>query len=1022
MAIRTDEVQLKINFITDESRQLAKVLLDTKKYNAEIAGSEERIKRYNKELAATNITEVRRTELLAKVATEENNIAINLNKIAAAAREVEKIDLSKLTPAQMTERARQLEQSLRRIPTSAPEFQKLQSELAAVNGRLKEIRDTSRGIKADGPASGGGGIFGSIIGKVGIAVAAVEGFFAAVQGLFSFAAEAVQDFNAAAAADAALEDRLRSTEGAAGRTLEQLQAISDAQEKITLFEGEDIKKGEELLLTFTNIRSEILDRTIPAALDMSTVFQQDVSASAIQLGKALNDPVQGITALSRIGITFSDEQKKTIATMVEMNDVAGAQAIILSEVEKQVGGAAQAAANAEGGGMKKLAKRFGEIKESLGGLISKGLNLLQPAVNVVLTVMGKLVDVFTEGKAATGEYSTVVNILAGLLKAIGIVIQVVAAGIQKMWNDFNTAVSAIQRFINYLREIPIYGQFIETALITPLRFLRDAIFNLPAAWAGFVAAVKQGGLNIVSEFSALLLRVQAFAKEVQIALTFDAGAKSKLGAELNDLRTREAAAKAGKTVGQAYAEARDAVLAQAPKEAGGSTSAGRRAAPLSVGGLDEAEAEKRRKASSDLREKQFQEQLAAIEAQEKRQELLAEAARIKGASTEAQYQKQLSDLYVQGIEERLSVYRRFGREQEAEALALQNTLLEISKKQNAGVLPGIDRNTGLTSVRTSGDDTNTRLGVASIVNDTNQDALRSKFEAAIITEGEYNVRRLELERAYLDQKLNILNSAATVQIDAVRKTEEEKAKVEAEIAEQKLENTRRTEELKKQILTEGLATANDLFGVAIDLLSKDEEARKKNASTIKAFQSAQVVVAGISEVQKIWASVAQYGPLGPALGAIQTAVAVARTVASLRKISATKFAGGGYTGSGYGIPDETGHRPAGIVHANEYVIPQWQTTLPEVRPVLAWLEARRLRKYADGGFVQAPTTPTQAIFNSITASNTAQNTTMQEFSRTVALFGQIVKSFPAEVRARLSYTDIEDTAAEVKAVREGASI
>ncbi len=1021
MSIRTDEVQLKINFITDESRQLAKVLLDTKKYNSEIAASEERIKKYNKELQAANITEQRRAELLAKVAAEETAVATNMAKIAAAAKQVENIDLTKLTPAQMTERARQLEQALRRIPQSAPEFQQLQTQLAAVNGKLKEIRDTSKGIKDDGAGSGIGGFFGSIVGKVGIAVAAVEGFFATVQGLFNFAAEAVADFNAAAAADAALEDRLRSTEGAAGRTLEQLQAISDEQEKLTLFEGEDIKKGEELLLTFTNIRGEILDRTIPALLDMSTVFQQDTSASAVQLGKALNDPVQGITALSRIGITFSDEQKKVINRMVETNDVAGAQAIILAEVEKQVGGAAQAAANAEGGGMKKLAKRFGEIKESIGGLISNGLQRLQPVATVILTVMEKLVGVFTEGKAATGEYSTVVNILAGILKGVGLVIQVVVGYVRQMWENLTTAATAFQRFVNYLREIPVYGQFLETALLAPLRFLRDAIFNLPAAWAGFVAGVKQGATNIASEFSALLLRVQAFTKEVQIALSIDANTKTRLTGELADLRTREAAAKAGKSVGQAYAEARDAVLAQQPKEQA-KTASGRRAAPLSVGGLDEDEAKKRAKAANDLREKQFREQLAAIEAQEKQKDLLAEAARIKGQTTEQQYQQALSDIYTAAIEQRLEVYRRFGREQEAEALTLQNTLLEITKKQATGALPGIDRRTGLTGVQSQADDTDTRLKVAGSVNDASQDALRSKFEAAIITEGEYNVRRLELERAYLDQKLNILNSAAVVQVDAVRRTEEEKAKVEADIAEQKLENTRRTEELKREISEAAFSSVNDLFSATIELLGQDEEARKKNAGAIKAFQSAQVVVAGISEVQKIWATVAEYGPLGPVIGAVQTAAAIARTVVALRKISATKFARGGYTGPGYGLADDTGQRPAGIVHENEYVVPRWQTSLPEVRPVLAWLEARRLRRYADGGFVQAPTTPTQAAYLAVAGANSAGAMEMKQFAATVAQFGRIVEAFPAEVRARLSYTDWEDTAAEVNTVRSDAAI
>lgn len=145
MSIRTDEVQLKINFITDESRQLAKVLLDTKKYNSEIAASEERIKKYNKELQAANITEQRRAELLAKVAAEETAVATNMAKIAAAAKQVENIDLTKLTPAQMTERARQLEQALRRIPRAPG----ISATANAVGRRERKIERNTRYQQGD---------------------------------------------------------------------------------------------------------------------------------------------------------------------------------------------------------------------------------------------------------------------------------------------------------------------------------------------------------------------------------------------------------------------------------------------------------------------------------------------------------------------------------------------------------------------------------------------------------------------------------------------------------------------------------------------------------------------------------------------------------------------------------------------------------------------------------------------------------------------------------------------------------
>src|ERR1700712_5749455 len=61
-------------------------------------------------------------------------------------------------------------------------------------------------------------------------------------------------------------------------------------------------------------------------------------------GKALNDPLKGISALSRAGVTFTQSQQDSIKAMVGANDLLGAQKIILGEVEKQVGGTAKATA------------------------------------------------------------------------------------------------------------------------------------------------------------------------------------------------------------------------------------------------------------------------------------------------------------------------------------------------------------------------------------------------------------------------------------------------------------------------------------------------------------------------------------------------------------------------------------------------------------------------------------------------------------------------------------------------------
>lgn len=165
-----------------------------------------------------------------------------------------------------------------------------------------------------------------------------------------------------------LEARLDSTRGVAGKTSDELQTLASSLQTVTTFGDESIIEMEALLLTFTNIRGEIFDRTVPAILDVSVAMGTDLKSSAIQLGKALNDPVLGLSALSRSGIQFTDDQKKVIKALVDTGRTAEAQALILDELGTQFGGAATAAADTLGGSLKQLKNAFGDLLEAPGGI------------------------------------------------------------------------------------------------------------------------------------------------------------------------------------------------------------------------------------------------------------------------------------------------------------------------------------------------------------------------------------------------------------------------------------------------------------------------------------------------------------------------------------------------------------------------------------------------------------------------------------------------------------------------------
>jgi hypothetical protein len=193
-----------------------------------------------------------------------------------------------------------------------------------------------------------------------------------------------------------LETRIRSTGGAAGYTAQQLSYMAGELQKTTAYSDDAINKMQGNLLAFTNIRGQVFDRTQKAVLDMATAMDTDASSAAMQLGKALNNPVQGLSMLSRAGVQFTDAQQEMINKMVATGNVIGAQNLILAEVERKYGGSAIAAAQGLGGAFAQLKNQAGELLETLGGLGSGGSGgWLEGLIRGVSEVLPRVADIFT---------------------------------------------------------------------------------------------------------------------------------------------------------------------------------------------------------------------------------------------------------------------------------------------------------------------------------------------------------------------------------------------------------------------------------------------------------------------------------------------------------------------------------------------------------------------------------------------------------------------------------------------------
>lgn len=169
---------------------------------------------------------------------------------------------------------------------------------------------------------------------------------------------------------------VKSTGGAAGVTVGHIDQLSTAIERATGVEAENIIAGQNMLLTFTNVRNgvgknaQIFDEATSILTDMSVAMGVDAKSQAIQLGKALNDPVKGVGALSRVGVTFTEGQKKTIKALADTGQTAKAQKIILAELRKEFGGSAAAFGETMPGQIAKARNAFGNLSETIvAGLV-----------------------------------------------------------------------------------------------------------------------------------------------------------------------------------------------------------------------------------------------------------------------------------------------------------------------------------------------------------------------------------------------------------------------------------------------------------------------------------------------------------------------------------------------------------------------------------------------------------------------------------------------------------------------------
>lgn len=272
------------------------------------------------------------------------------------------------------------------MPLSDAELALLISARNEASAKLKEVNKDAGGL---------GKTLGDV-GKIAAGFLAANVIGAGVQKLTGFIGDSVAATKESIAVDAQLAAVLKSTAGVAGVTADEIKNMGSQMEKLSLFEDEAIVSSSSLLLTFTKVGKDVFPKAQQAILDLSQAMGTDLQASTVMIGKALNDPIRGITAMTRAGIQFTEEQKEMIKGMVEAGNVAGAQAVILKELETQFGGSAKAASDAAGQS-EKMKDRMNDLSEEIGAkLLPIQEKLTEAKLMLVNVIATKVIPMLTQ--------------------------------------------------------------------------------------------------------------------------------------------------------------------------------------------------------------------------------------------------------------------------------------------------------------------------------------------------------------------------------------------------------------------------------------------------------------------------------------------------------------------------------------------------------------------------------------------------------------------------------------------------
>ncbi|MFW2501742.1 MULTISPECIES: phage tail length tape measure family protein [Clostridium] len=268
-----------------------------------------------------------------------------------------------------------------------------------------------------------------------------------------------------------LAQTIKSTGGAAGFTAEEVSKMASQLSNASTFGAGAIKTGQSMLLTFTNIGKDVFPAASQAMVDMAQKMGTDPVEASKALGKALNDPTRGLADLNGIGITFTDQQKKQVEAMQKTGDTAGAQKLILNELNKEFGGQAAAAADTYAGKLQQLSNTISGIKSSIGDALlpyaKKVAEVFLSVAQSIKNIPQPIMDIIAKALGLTAVFGTLIGGFGMFKNMIGTFFQPLS-GVMGLFTKFPLPIMIVIGVIALLA----------TAFATNFGGIRDSVVSV----------------------------------------------------------------------------------------------------------------------------------------------------------------------------------------------------------------------------------------------------------------------------------------------------------------------------------------------------------------------------------------------------------------------------------------------------------------------------------------------------------------------------------------------------------------